>query len=543
MSIGTSGSYDIIQKTSTSISSQTSGGSSTYSYLSSSFTIQNMTGEYYQVQINITPETYSNLLVNSVIVKTPSLTCSTTSTITFSLASYNGGQIPSWVSCNSVSGVLTMNTPNVSSSTNYMFYINADVPGTLSPIQKLITVGITQCLVSHWDTWSSTDTTVWITWSYFYAVSSGSCTQNPSSEVSSINIATKSTIGAQALITTTLSAFTNSSLASLWSMINQLQLFLLLLLTGVYFPKDVIDVIIGSKFALFTLNLIPFSSFSFSTNIINKIYLSQSFSMLERIGFDSGSSFVNNYGMIFSFVLCLIFHLFVFIIIKLLAKKNIWKGWTKTHKTFSWIFIKIYNFLTFGYYIRVILESFQYLLISSISEIDGTQLASTSDIISFIVAVVIILIWFLFLIFSWILAHRTKQIIGEERDKFGQFFEGIKNNKISKYYVSFLLARRFIFVTALITLGLKSSTITLSIWSGVQVLYLGSLIFLRPFYELKDNIIEIINEVFFWVFLGSLFRLSSKENWTDTFTSVYVYLIVANNGLIFFIVLGNSILI
>ena len=168
MSIGTSGSYDIIQKkTPTSISSQTSGGSSTYSYLSSSFTIQNMTGEYYQVQINITPETYSNLLVNSVIVKTPSLTCSTTSTITFTLASYNGGQIPSWVSCNSVSGVLTMNTPNASSSTNYMFYINADVPGTLSPIQKLITIGITQCLVSHWDTWSSTDTTVWITWSYF----------------------------------------------------------------------------------------------------------------------------------------------------------------------------------------------------------------------------------------------------------------------------------------------------------------------------------------------------------------------------------------
>ena len=84
--------------------------------------------------------------------KTPSLTCSLTSTVIFSLASYNGGQVPTWVSYDSKTGVIMMSTPNVTSSTNYMFHIYAYISGTAYYIQKQITIGVAQCLVSHWDT-------------------------------------------------------------------------------------------------------------------------------------------------------------------------------------------------------------------------------------------------------------------------------------------------------------------------------------------------------------------------------------------------------
>ena len=360
LSVQPSGSYDIIKKTGAIFTSVIAGSTTAQGYTNQTVSFQANPAQNILVKPNTTSEKYLNLLYNSYIEKSPSLTCSSTSTVTFSLAGYNGGSVPSWVSINSSSGLLSMTTPNITVSTNYTFYINSDVSGTVSTIQKLITIGVTQCLVNNCDTWSTTDTTVWVTWSYYYAVSSGSCTQDPSAEINSINIATKSMIGAQALITTTVSAFTNSSFSSLWSMINQLQLFLLLLLTGVYFPKDVIDVIIGSKFALFTINYIPFQNLSLSTFIIGKINFSQSFGTLQRIGFDSGSSFVNNYGMLFTLALIIIFHLFILLIVKLLFSNEPWKRWSKCYKVLSWILIKTFNFLTFGYYIRLTLESYQY---------------------------------------------------------------------------------------------------------------------------------------------------------------------------------------
>ena len=46
-------------------------------------------------------------------------------------------------------------------------------------------------------------------------------------------------------------------------------------------------------------------------------------------------------------------------------------------------------------------------------------------------------------------------------------------------------------------------------------------IILRPYKEIKSNIIEIINEIYYLIFLSSLIFLNEEKNWNSTKSSVY----------------------
>ena len=46
-------------------------------------------------------------------------------------------------------------------------------------------------------------------------------------------------------------------------------------------------------------------------------------------------------------------------------------------------------------------------------------------------------------------------------------------------------------------------------------------IIIRPYKEIKSNIIEIINETYFLIFLSSLFFLNKEKDWNSTKSSVY----------------------
>ena len=58
--------------------------------------------------------------------------------------------VPSWIAVDSVSGILSINSPEVSLDTEYDFYINSAVSGVSSPIQKLIKLFITNCAAKNW---------------------------------------------------------------------------------------------------------------------------------------------------------------------------------------------------------------------------------------------------------------------------------------------------------------------------------------------------------------------------------------------------------
>ena len=70
--------------------------------------------------------------------------------ISFSLGSYNGVDVPSWVTIDSSSGVLNITAPEVTSNTNYYFYVNSynnwinfwKYEEEIGPTVKKVTLGL-----------------------------------------------------------------------------------------------------------------------------------------------------------------------------------------------------------------------------------------------------------------------------------------------------------------------------------------------------------------------------------------------------------------
>ena len=120
------------------------------------------------------------------------------------------------------------------------------------------------------------------------------------------------------------------------------------------------------------------------------------------------------------------------------------------------------------------------------------------------------------------------------------FFRGIQQNKIHKFYVTLLLLRRFLFVILLITLLFISSRVLTIVLSIIQVLYTLNLLYLRPYEETKGNLIEILNEIYFWFLLIFLTIVNTEDEWNSIKTNTYMWVLVSNTFVVLVIVLGKN---
>ena len=172
-------------------------------------------------------QTYS-VSESTTSTQTPNLSCSfsESTSITFSLSSYNGAIIPSFVSIDSVTGVLTIAAPSVSSSTTFSFYIDSTVSGMSGPVQKIINLTVNKCTASNCLKCSATDSTVCTSCNSGSNLNSGSCTSNVSEEPKAENeqLIVQIITGATIVLWFALSLLNSSSMASSWSMINQAQI-------------------------------------------------------------------------------------------------------------------------------------------------------------------------------------------------------------------------------------------------------------------------------------------------------------------------------
>ena len=96
-----------------------------------------------------------------------------------SISSYGSSTVPSWITINSLTGVLTITAPNVSADTEFYFYATSSITGVSNPVQKLIKLTVVNCQVQNWDKCSMSSSTTWVTWS------SGSTLNSDSSTIAS----------------------------------------------------------------------------------------------------------------------------------------------------------------------------------------------------------------------------------------------------------------------------------------------------------------------------------------------------------------------
>ena len=449
--------------------------------------------------ISVTEKTFTQVL--------PDLSCSLSSStlIVFSLGSYNNVNAPSWITIESNTGLLSINSPEVDQDTNFSFYVNAGITGVSQKIQKLI-----KLVVMNWTTWGSL-----------------------TAKVLSITVIS---IVAVVFITSSISSVINLlSGSSIWSLINQAQLFFLLLLTRAYIPDDVKLVITGLKFALNPPSYFSFNSIAAYSSALSKFDFELSNNSLSYVGVSSDSSVYNFTPFIVTMLAMLAVHLAVLVLSKLLTKcRTDWK-WGWFIKFAKWVTGKLFNFLTFGYYIRVVLEMNQFLLICSVYEVNSFNTSQLFRVISLGFAILIFAAWIAISAFVFYLSASFYSVDESKHNKLGEFFNGLKMQRRFKLHAFMLMFRRTVFVILLLTWDSVASRLLIGVLTFLQLIYLAYVCFMRPFWQFKNNLIEIVNEVYFWLLLSALIYFNVESYWSSTATSIYMWIVSSNTMTVFLI--------
>ena len=268
-------------------------------------------------------------------------------------------------------------------------------------------------------------------------------------------------------------------------------------------------------------------------------YFSLSNSALEDLTIKSESTIYNILSFLeFAFIIILI-HLVVYILFKATLKCKEEGKWSKWIKVIKWIAKKSVNILTFGYYIRSILEINQYLLISVVYEIYKWNTSESLRILSLSLSIVLFLLWFCLIWFTIGLSLSSYQLDEDKHNKLEEFYSGIKQSKRFQLYLPALLIRRIIFVVILITTESFLPRIIISTLSIIQIGYLTIIVILRPFNFTKNNIIEITNEWYYLFLLFFLIFFNADTNWNSSIISLYSWILISNSIFIFIIVTGN----
>ena len=508
--------------------------------------------------------TFTNGTTSQVI---PDLPCSFagTTSISYSIADYNGVAHPSWVTINSSTGQLTIIAPGTITLSSNSFYVSSAITGVTNSVNKLITINLINWSVSNCQYWVSTSGTVWATWNSGYSLSSGAWTLIPTSTQSTTSSTTtqsKSTAAinlvpqlkttaevGQATTTTSMAvsagsvaasnAASSSSVSSIWSMINQIQIFFLLLLTRAFLPDSVKQVITGSSVLLNPFEFISFLNSENYGSSLNKFDFDLNNPLFKSLKLKSQSTITNLFSSIMGIIYIILFHIFIFVFRKSI---NGWRTdirWSIVIKILKYITEKLFELLTYGLYIRLFLELFQLFLVSGINEVYYIDVSDKYRIISFAFAVAILIIWFWFTLFVAFFSISSYIAIEGQHNKLNEFFSGLKINKRHRFSVAILLIRRSFFVIFLFACYSISSKVVIGVLSLFQLSYLVYIIIIRPYIEIKANVIEIINESIFLFLLSSLFFLNTENDWTPTIAIVYMQIIWLNSALSSIIIAGT----
>jgi cysteine-rich repeat protein len=325
----------------------------------------------------------------------------------------------------------------------------------------------------------------------------------------------------------------NYGYQSLFSMINQLQIILMMPLTGVWYPKVFYDFNRVVSFTFFSFSHITENVISKGFSFSNDWKSDQQYSYLKLIGIEYGSTLYNVTGLLFIIVLILIVHTIFYFINDMTLEKKSESSWMKfTHL--------IVNYLSFSIYLRMFMLCFLFLLCWSIPEIRRFK-NSSDNFESYIFATLVLVLTFALTITITIIICKTPNETEVSQMKLAkEIFYVIKKNKLARSYWAVFLLRRLLFVLVVFSMYSVDSSIKHILFTSVQTFYLCYIVISRPFIRIKDNAGEILNEVFYLSFLWFSFYEFHNQDWEDTTSTVFMCTIVSNNIIFWCIAIGKK---
>ena len=155
---------------------------------------------------------------------------------------------------------------------------------------------------------------------------------------------------------------------------------------------------------------------------------------------------------------------------------------------------------------RLFIESHEAMLLSATSEVYVMEINSVASCVSFITALLVLFASIVLPILAFKVFWRYRKNFNPEK-KFilMEFIADLRNAKAARIYMAVLLIRRIVFVILVIFLiesprefiyiVIISNFLIPNIIAS-QLSYILTLIFIRPFENIVNNIIEMVNELF-----------------------------------------------
>jgi len=184
------------------------------------------------------------------------------------------------------------------------------------------------------------------------------------------------------------------------------------------------------------------------------------------------------------------------------------------------------------------MESNLFLLLANISNINKFDTSSTPKVIALIFSLFVLVILSIFILLSLytvIASSCGKPRVS--RFKWEEFLGGIRDNNKARLYSFLSLVKRSAMVLLLILGEAFSPQIIVIGLVFILALYLMYLILVRPFKEVSNNIIEIINEIFLIIITAWLGYFNTESKWSNSLTKTFIFIITSNTLVITGIIL------
>ena len=348
-----------------------------------------------------------------------------------------------------------------------------------------------------WVNGNSTHKSDWSPWVAGYTPNSdhSACTISEiKPEIKEHLIIIASIVGTSIAVNIAFVAINWASVQSTFSFLNQIQLFLLIPLTGGYFPTEILQFISGMVSYInlkSILNPFEFTDFNFISKvdyIKDLLRYDQSDNYLSLLTFKDQSTFNNIIGYLNVLILFLIIQISWFLLFKIFDK-------IKWGRAISNTCDAIYESFTFGWYIRLLIEVYIYILISWVSELYVFRFERSHHIASKAISGLVFILWNVVIIWCFIMILTTNISSNSQNQKrklCGHMFSGLKVQRKSKFYILLYFIRRELFwILTLLFKDLKMA-FKISLFSAIQFSYLTCLWFIRPFKNTKDNTVVLI---------------------------------------------------
>lgn len=313
-------------------------------------------------------------------------------------------------------------------------------------------------------------------------------------------------VAAGAAVGVAISMISGNRPTCLYFVLHQLQMIILLMMIDPFIPAAIKDYLKSQGFVLVTFNFIPSGDIPGIDIPVEWMDEEQTNNILESLGIESKSTFINNLSLVVSMTCILILHFLLrFVLICGLRSVN----QSRLATFWNWLRLKFIDMIKYAVYMRLMIESHEAMLLSATSEIKLMEINATSDVFSIVIA---------FAVFGLSLAMPAIAFYSffvnrhnfdpERKFFFMEFFADLRNAKIARLYMTLLLSRRILFVILIIFFPSAPRELTYTIILGIlhnlpylvsQFLYISALLVMRPFDTNMNNIIEIVNELFLFI--------------------------------------------